>query len=216
MHYTGSDQTLCSTYIREPDIRARLYWLTCELERDAAARGLSRDEREGVEARLMRRPLTSEQAYGRFGLLLGLLPPAAIFSQILGNLKPGAESSWLFMLALAMLAVCCVFGRLFGMKLSGLLERYERRGWGWMLFVPALVGLFWGMVTGAAGGLLFFGIGAIGGVVCAVPVGAAAFAFFVPLHRLLARGGMIDARHFWPLATGAAATISASILALRF
>jgi hypothetical protein len=214
MHYTGSEQTICSTYVREPNIGARIYWLTCELERDEAARLMSRDERELAEARLMRRPLTCEQAYGRLGLLLGLLPPASIFYPVLANLRPGRESSWLFMLALAMLAACGLFGRLFGMKMGGLLERYERREWWWMLAVPSLVGAYWGIVTGALGGSIFFIIGAVGGVVCAVPVGAAAFALFVPLHRLLARGGMIDARHFWPLATGAAATISAAILGL--
>lgn len=211
MHYTGSNQTICATYVREPNIGARLDWLTRELAREEAMRRTSGEERETAEARLMRRPLTCAQAYGRFGLLLGLLPPASIFSLILFNLKPGPESSWLFMLALAMLAACGFFGRLFGMKLGGVLERYERREWWWMLMMPSLVGACWGIMTGALGGSLFFIVGAIGGVACAVPVGVVAFGLFVPLHRLLARGGMIDARHFWPLATGAAATISASI-----
>ncbi|HEV2706124.1 MAG TPA: hypothetical protein VGV59_09385 [Pyrinomonadaceae bacterium] len=216
MHYTGSDQTICATYVREPDIHARLYWLTCELESEEAMRRLSREERERTEVRLMRRPLSCAEAYGRFGLLLGLLPPASIFYLILSNFKPGRESSWMVMLAFAMLAACAVCGRLFGMKLGELLGRFERRAWWWMLCVPSLVGAWWGILTGAFGGSLFFGVGAVGGVVCAVPVGTAAFTFFVPLHRLLARGGMIDARHFWPLATCAAATISAAILGLRF
>jgi hypothetical protein len=42
-----------------------------------------------------------------------------------------------------------------------------------------------------------------------------AFAAFAPLHRLLARGGMIDARHLAPLAWGINLAISALILSPR-
>ncbi len=69
-------------------------------------------------------------------------------------------------------------------------------------------------MTGALGGFVFFGIGAFVGAALAVPVGALAFAVFAPLHRLLARGGMIDARQLWPLALGVSGTIAALILGM--
>ena len=74
------------------------------------------------------------------------------------------------------------------------------------------MGFAWGAITGAAGGAICFGIGAIFGALYAAPVGTLAFILFTPLHRLLARGGMIDARHFWPLACGVTMTITALIL----
>ena len=82
-----------------------------------------------------------------------------------------------------------------------------------LLMLP-LIGAAWGAVAGFAGGLVFFGLGAIAGLICAVPVGIIAFTLFAPLHRLLARGGMIDARHFWPLACGVTMIISALILGI--
>ena len=83
-----------------------------------------------------------------------------------------------------------------------------------MILNAMLTGLCWGLVTGAAGGLVAFGLGAIVGVICAVPIGVCAFVLFTTLHRPLARGGMIDARHFWPLACGITLTISALILGM--
>jgi hypothetical protein len=83
-----------------------------------------------------------------------------------------------------------------------------------MLLMLPLMGTVWGAVAGGAGGLVFFGIGSLFGIVCAVPVGIVAFTLFTPLHRLLARGGMIDARHFWPLACGINMIVSALILGM--
>ncbi|HEV7905805.1 MAG TPA: hypothetical protein VGO96_18340, partial [Pyrinomonadaceae bacterium] len=107
---------------------------------------------------------------------------------------------------------CALVG--FGMgRLTGRnVAQVERRGWHRM-FVHALgKGIAWGVTTGAAGGLLAFGVGAIVGAAIATPVGIVAFASFTLLHRLTARGGMIDARHFWPLACGVVLTIAALIL----
>jgi hypothetical protein len=62
------------------------------------------------------------------------------------------------------------------------------------------------------GGVLFFGVGSLFGAFMALPFGMLGFLLFTPLHRLMACGGMIDARHLWPLACGVALTISALIL----
>ncbi len=77
------------------------------------------------------------------------------------------------------------------------------------------VGALWGLTTGAVGGVWFFGFGSFFGALIALPVGMLGFALFTPLHRLMARGGMIDARHFWPLAGGVVFTITALILSPR-
>jgi len=176
--------------------------------------------RAGIDEKIMmmRRPLSVERAYGLFGLLLGTLPPAAIFYRMFGDevARQGFQSL-LFLLLLAMNIVCGLVGTFLGSRFNGMVsaidaaEDHRRIR---MIFLPPLIGMLWGAGTGWAGGLIFFGIGAIFGAVFAIPVGILAFALFMPLHRWLAHGGMIEASHLWPLACGVVMTITALILGL--
>lgn len=197
------------------DESARLNWLLAENEREAERRRLFRTVQEEEQLLLMTHPLSVQQAFERFGMLLGGFPPAAIFYKIFGHglshSKPALE---FILLLLAMNAVCCLAGRYFGSRLSRMVASIERDCWSLMIFESSIVGVLWGLGAGAAGGLLFFGFGAIAGAICAIAVGTIAFGLFVPLHRLFARGGMIDARHFWPLACGVVISITALILGL--
>jgi hypothetical protein len=121
---------------------------------------------------------------------------------------------FMFLLIVAMNVACCFAGRFFGSKLSLMANSFERRSWTKEIFMALLTGWLWAIGTGATGGLIFFGIGAIFGAVFAIPVGLFAFASFMLLHRLIARGGMIEAGHFWPLACGVTMTVTALILGL--
>jgi hypothetical protein len=161
--------------------------------------------------RLMRRPLTTGQAFARFGLLLGTLPPAAIFYRLFAT-PLSHEMSWLMILLVPMLLICATFGRFMAKRLGNKFDELEHGSWCGMMIDALEEAFVWAAATGAAGGLLFFGFGAIFGFVCALPVALTAFAVFVPLHRLLARGGMIDARQLQPLAWGINLTIAALIL----
>lgn len=191
-------------------------WLTTALAREEARRRLTGTPAEEREMLLMRRPIETRKAFARFGMLLGLLPPAAIFWRMSGGEMFFARSDfgWLI-LFLAMNIVCCLVGRAMGSQVGKHIDDLERDSWSLMLLVAAGLGLWWAIVTGAAGGVLAFGVGAIFGIVFAAPVGLLAFMLFTPLHRSLARGGMIDARHFWPLAFGIVGTITALILSLK-
>ena len=165
----------------------------------------------------MRRPVAAREAYADFGLLLGTLPPAAIFIKLFGGAlvdpRPGLNASVFFLLIL--MNVCCaVAGRYFGSRLSRLASAAEELSWPTMIAGAAGIGFIWGVATGAVGGLPAYGFGAFFGAMFAVPVGMLAFLLFVPLHRLLARGGMIDSRHLWPLACGVVTLITALILSL--
>lgn len=182
-------------------------------------RALFRTPREEEEMRSMRAPVSTERAYALLGALLGAYPPAAIFSRLFRNYGFGYafDSNWnafilTFSFCLAMNLICFFVGRKMGAVLGRSMDKAERGSWSKLLMLAALMGCAWGAVTGAAGGALFFGIGAIFGVICAVPVGTAAFALFAPLHRSLARGGMIEAGHFWPLAVGITMMLVALIL----
>ncbi|MDT7543380.1 MAG: hypothetical protein QOE33_3284 [Acidobacteriota bacterium] len=157
----------------------------------------------------MRRPLTTEQAFARFGLLLGVLPPAAIFLRLI-NLWHVAQGFGLIFLP--MLLTCAFLGRQMSARAGRKFDERERDSWCGMMIAALEEAFVWAAATGAAGGAIFFGIGAIFGFACALPIAFVAFALFVPLHRLLARGGMIDARHLQPLAWGINLTIAALIL----
>ncbi|HJU54722.1 MAG TPA: hypothetical protein VJ715_09130 [Pyrinomonadaceae bacterium] len=187
-------------------------WLIRENELAEKQERAFRDAREEEEMLLMRHPVAARQAYARFGLLLGTLPPAAIFFKLfIGSFVYGINFP-LFSLLLSMNIACAFAGYYFGSKLSGMASVIERDHWVLMLIESVVIGFIWGAATGAVGGLIAFGVGAIFGAVIAAGVGMVAFGLFVPLHRLLARGGMIDARHLWPLACGVVLFITALIL----
>lgn len=163
---------------------------------------------------LMRHPLDAPNVYAVFGLLLGTFPAAAIFSRIFRYGLDSSSDSWLmFFLCLMVNLTCGAVGLLMGSTVGASLERVERASWNRMLLVSLWFGAVWGTAVGGVGGT-FTGLGAISGVLHAVPTGMAAFLLFTPLHRLFARGGMMDARYFWPLACGITMTIAALALNL--
>lgn len=166
--------------------------------------------KEEESALAMRRPLTTEQAYRLFGTFLGLLPPLAIFDRWLSDLS-GNPGPWPFVFCVAMNVVCCLVGRWFAGQLGQRLSNPRTRTRASFAVFIFLMVVAWSAVTGGAGGLLFFGIGAFFGAFAAAPVALVGFPLFAILHRLISRGGMIEARHTWPLAFGIPLTIAAMI-----
>jgi hypothetical protein len=187
-----------------------LSWLGYELSPDVQRRRLTL-EREERGAFSMLRPATTEEAYRRFGTCLGMLPPFALFERLITQMH-GGRTFWFVVLCVVMNVVCCLVGRTFGGFLgrrAGDPRVRSRAGFALNVLIMAVA---WSVVTGGTGGLPFFGIGALFGVFCAAPVALAAFPVFAILHRLLSRGGMIEARQLWPLALGVPLTISALFL----
>lgn len=184
-------------------------WLGHEVDPDVQRRRLALEQEEG-RALAMRRPLTTEQAYRLFGTFLGLIPPLAIFERTLAKAH-GDEAFWLSLLCVVMNMICCLVGRWFGAHLGRRVGDPRRHSRTAFVFVVFILAFSWSAVTGSAGGVLVFGIGAFFGVFCAAPVAFAGFPAFAILHRLISRGGMIEARHAWPLAFGIPLTIAALI-----
>lgn len=193
---TGSDE-----------LTARIDWLRAEAARTEPATR-ARREAEEVAFLMMRSPLSSPESFARFGTLLGLLPPAAVLHKIIGY--------DLFPLNLVMITICCVVGRSAGFYLSRQAQEetsdFRLPSWMRTLLAAVVLGFGWGVVTGAAGGVFFFGIGAFFGIFCAIPVGILGYAAFTSLHALFARNGFIEANRLWPLAFGVSGTIAALIL----
>jgi len=219
MYDTSGTQSVCYAHTPDHDIHRRLSWLRAELARGRDARAAARRDREAALALSMPSPRTSAQAYATLGTLLGLLPPAAMFGRFLSSFPFPSdfdsrlrEEYGLVAFCVAMNVICCVVGRAMGSCLGRRVGDPRGRAWYELLLVALLLSFLWGVVTGAAGGVIVFGVGALPGMALAVPVALAGFALFAPLHRLLSHGGMIEARHLRPVAVGVAGVIAALIL----
>ena len=212
----GRAATALVPIAQRDDVEARLSRLVAlDAEAERRAR-LFRTPREEREMLMMTRPVSTENAYAFFGLLLGTLPPAAIFIRLF-DYGVGYEGDWghaaFTVLCLAMNGVCAFIGwKMGGVVGQSIITNAGRRSWRRTLLFTLVAAFVWATATGAAGGLLFFGIGAGFGAFFALAVALPAFAVFTTFHRLLARGGMIDARHLRPLAWAVAATAAALFL----
>jgi hypothetical protein len=197
------------------DIDRRLNTLLAANAEIAAQKSQYGSERERMEADLMIAPIGSEQAFAYFGLLLGTFPPFSIFLKFFIESGTGrSEKVWIFGVALIVSILSALVGYFFGKVIGRWVLRIESGPWGKMLLMAPLIGLLWGLTSGAAGGIVIFGIGAIVGAVIGGAVGAVALPVFAIFHRLLKRGGSIDARHFLPLAFGVTFTICSFILGI--
>jgi hypothetical protein len=189
----------------------KIDWLKREVARAESGVELAR-EAESLRALAMAEPISTQEAFAWFGTFLGLFPPFAIFTRLLidSNLRNGALY-WSFLLVLMNL-VCCAVGRKFGRMLGRMWGDPRARSWAGHIPLSLLMGLAWAVVTGGLGGAVGFGIGAVFGVVCAIPVALAAFPLFALLHRIQSHGGMIEERDLWPLAFGIPLTAAAMIM----
>lgn len=184
--------------------------LNAEIARE---KSLYRSGIEQTEADMMRKPLDSPKAFSYFGLMLGTLPPATLFSRWL--IETNAISRGEFWVIGVMAVVVLLSGMVgyFSGKVVGKGVRHLEKGsWSAMMLTLPFMGLLWGMVSGAAGGIIIFVIGAFFGAALGGLVGAAALPAFGLLHRLMKRGEMIEQKHFVPLALGVTLTICSFIL----
>src|SRR5436309_2986397 len=140
--------------------------------------------REEEEMLLLRQPLASEQAYARFGLLLGALVPAAIFARFILAFSHQLDAGSLVVISfcLTMNLVCALVGWRTGRRAGQRMRAVERASWSRLSLKSMLEGLLWGAITGGAGGAVCFGIGALYGAVCAITVAIPAFVLFALLR----------------------------------
>lgn len=168
--------------------------------------------REQTESEMMRHPIPVKKVFSYFGLMLGTFPPAAIFLKMLQPTY-NADSS-LVILFLFVNLICAVVGYFSGKLIGKMVLEMENHSWHFMLITLPFIGILWGMITGGAGGILVFVIGAFFGAIIASMVGSVAVTSFAVFHRLLKKGEMIERNQFLPLAFGITFVISAFILGL--
>jgi hypothetical protein len=210
------DLNIFSLHAPEPSpVERRLNVLLAANAEIESRKNTYRTDRERLEAEMMTSPLTTEKAFAYFGLMLGLFPPLSLLIKFFTDsqvLRP--DDLWILPLLFLANVFSAVVGYFSGKVVGRSVAAVEKIPlWAMMLVLP-FVGLLWGMVSGAAGGLPIFIVGAFFGAFVGGAVGAAALPVFALLHRLVKRGDMIELKHFLPLAFGVTLSICSFILGL--
>jgi hypothetical protein len=214
------------TISRQPDIAGfgleiaeddatlrRLEILLAENTENARSKRNFRNEREKLEAELMRHPLDADKTFSYLGLLLGTLPPASLFARIIFETRKfRPDDLWMIGVLMIVNIVTAIVGYFSGKLIARMVTSIERYRWLIMVPILPLVGLLWGVMAGGAGGFVIFVFGAIFGAFIGGAVGAIALPLFVLFHRLMKRGEMIEAKHFLPLALGVTLSICSFML----
>ncbi len=177
----------------------------------ARQKAMFRSDREKLEAELMKNPLTLEKTFSYFGLLLGAFPPAALFLRFAFE---GKVEGWVFGVMLIINLISAVVGFFSGKIVARLIRHLENNSWSAMLLALPFIGLLWGGVSGAAGGIVVFIFGAFFGAILGGMVGSVALPLFTIFHRLLKKGESIELKHFLPLAFGVTFIICGFIFGL--
>lgn len=161
--------------------------------------------------------LSTEDAVAKLGALTGALPTTALFLKIMsngpGNADPGSAVA-LTLIVLMAVAATSTAGYYTGKLTGRILSDLENKPWALMILALPFAGMIWGLISGAAGGFILLGIGAIAGGAIGALVGAAVLMAFGILHRAAKDGDQIERNRFLPLAFGITGTIAAFILGL--
>jgi len=166
---------------------------------------------ESPHTAVFRNPVGTERACSFLGLTLGTIPTTAIFSRFLIE-KPLPGEAWPILLLLALsIAATGAAGYFTGKTVGKALKELERSAWPAMIIMLFLVGILWGLISGAAGGLFLFIFGAIPGAMIGAAAGACALPLFGVLHRLLEKDGLIERDHLLPVAFGIS-TLAAGLM----
>ncbi len=174
---------------------------------------LFRSEKERMEAALMKSPLSDEQVFAYFGLLLGIFPPVAIFARFFmnaGNFR--GEDFWILGVVAVVNLISAVVGYFSGKVVGKIVGELEKLSWSKMLLILPLIGFLWGALAGGAGGIIIFFIGAIVGAMFGAAVGSLALPAFTIFHRFMKCGDRLELKHFLPLSFGITFIVCAFIL----
>jgi len=181
----------------------------------ALERAICNSPREKTELILMKNPISIENAFAYFGLLLGIFPPAAIFIRLFIDARIfNSDEFWILGFVFVVNLVSALVGFFSGKLIGKIIAEFEKTSWHRMILALPFVGVFWGVMAGGASGAIIFIVGAVVGALLGAVVGAFALPIFAVFHRLLKCGDKIDRKHFLPLAFGISFVVSAFFLGL--
>ncbi len=181
----------------------------------ANEKSLFASEREKFESELIKNPITSEKAFAYFGLILGTFPPAAIFTKFfIENGSFRGDEFWIVGVLAVVNLISAIVGYFSGKLIGKMVRETEKISWWGMLLILPFIGMLWGIMSGGAGGIIIFIIGALFGAYFGALVGSIALPIFTIFHRLLKKGDLIERNQFLPIAFGVTFIICAFILGL--
>lgn len=199
-------------YDREGElVRQRLETLLALNAETARQKAMFRSDKEKMEADLMKNPLSLEKTFSYFGLMLGAFPPLAMFIRFAVDAR---LEGWIFGVMFIITLISSVVGFFSGKAVAKVVRSAENLGWFSMILALPFIGLLWGAISGAAGGIIIFVFGAIFGAILGGAVGAVALPVFTIIHRLLKKGESIELKHFLPVAFGVTFAICGFILGM--
>ena len=193
---------------------ARLEMLLAENAKFAELESRSSSIDFAQQEALIKNPVDTEMALAILGLLTGSIPTTAIFFKIISDINDIEAAGVLAILLLVSVAVTAAAGFYSGKLVGRILSDLEKKPWIVMLAALPFIGAVWGLLSGAAGGFILFGFGALLGGSIGSLVGAAVLFAFGILHRVLKKGDSIERGQFLPVALGITAAIAAFILGL--
>ena len=99
--------------------------------------------------------ISGVQAYSLFGLILGIFLPLAIFGRILIDTKGmRTEDLWILGIVALVNLITATVGFISGKLIGKITLEVEKYSWTKMLLLLPLIGIFWGIMAGGAGGVI--------------------------------------------------------------
>ena len=194
----------------DPDVESARRRLEVLLELNAEPADLA-SKAVSPESAIFRNPISTEKACSILGLTLGTIPTTAIFSNLISD-RPLLNDAALLLLLIALAIAGTGAAGYFSGKIVGkVLREMEQASWPLMTVMLFFVGILWGLVSGAAGGLFLIIFGAIPGAMIGAAVGAFALPVFGIIHRLLQKEGLVERNRLLPVAFGIS-TLAAGLM----
>lgn len=145
-----------------------------------------------------------------FGIAIGTVPTAAILFRLF--VLDSSPNPAVLLLAVLATLVTGLVGYLTAGVTAATLERVLSTSFLRSLLLVPIIGLAWGIISGAAGGLFLFVLGALVGGVIGGMVAGTALPLFVGLFNLTAEEGEISVKRFLPIAAGISGSVAALFL----
>ncbi|HMS08549.1 MAG TPA: hypothetical protein PKE66_03620, partial [Pyrinomonadaceae bacterium] len=204
-----TQQTETAQVMQKPDDDQLYEYRIIELRKATDELAATSDDRP-LSTSLLDQRLDLAGSLRLFGVAIGTVPTAAILFRLF--VLDSSPNPGVLLLAILATAVTGLVGYLTAGGTAKALERVLSTSFLRSLLLVPIIGLAWGVISGAAGGLFLFVLGALVGGVIGGMVAGTALPLFVGLFSLAAEEGEISIKRFLPIAAGISGSAAALFL----
>ena len=204
-----TQQTETAQVMQKPDDDQLYEYRIIELRKATDELAATSDDRP-LSTSLLDQRLDLAGSLRLFGVAIGTVPTAAILFRLF--VLDSSPNPGVLLLAILATAVTGLVGYLTAGGTAKALERVLSTSFLRSLLLVPIIGLAWGIISGAAGGLFLFVLGAIVGGAIGGMVAGTALPLFVGLYSLAAEEGEISIKRFLPIAAGISGSAAALFL----